>query len=138
MMYNCRYLDQKSFELLQKGLLQVFNSLREKNPQWKVDFSNRNFSGLNLRQANLENVNFQGSKMKMSCLSGVNMQGCDLRGVDFTQANLSGADIRHTKIDKDTIFIDANVANIRADDIEQIIKRVENSAAFVKQQIESM
>ena len=62
----------------------------------------RNFSGLTLRNVNLEGLDLRGIN-----LSGVNLIGANLKRTNLTRANLSGANLEMASIDN-TILIETN------------------------------
>jgi len=77
-------------------------------------FIGADFSGLDLRNANLKGADFGNAILKGTNLSGANLEGADLEGANLKGANLEGASLRGAnlndanlvciKVDKKTIF----------------------------------
>ncbi|MEY3867281.1 MAG: hypothetical protein RLZZ338_1172 [Cyanobacteriota bacterium] len=87
-----------------------------------ADFSNLDFSGANLRDADLRLTILSGSNFARAKLIGTNFRGADLRGAnlseaDLSGANLSGADLRGANLSQtDLIVADLRRVNLSGAD----------------------
>jgi hypothetical protein len=75
-----------------QSIVDAYNSGRR-------DFSEENFSGLDLREitltgANLRDANMTGANLENANLVNANLRGADLTGANLRRANLTGADLR--------------------------------------------
>jgi len=88
-----------------------------------ADFSNIDFSGANLRDADLRLTILSGSNFGRAKLIGTNFRGADLSGAnlreaDLSGANLSGADLRGANLSQtDLIVADLRRVNLSGADL---------------------
>ncbi len=88
-----------------------------------ADFSNLDFSGANLRDADLRLTILSGSNFGRAKLIGTNFRGADLRGAnlreaDLSGANLSGADLRGANLSQtDLVVADLRRVNLSGADL---------------------
>ncbi len=115
--------DEKQLEILKRGV-DVWNQWREDTDRELIEAYNLNssggsikvyslnidFSGADLRGANLSGTNFSGADLR-----GANFSGADLRVADLSGANLSDADLRGTDL-RGTDFSGVTLENIQHND----------------------
>ena len=95
--------------LLQKGI-ESWNLWRSRHPNTACDLENQdlshgyffegNFSGANLRNANLQRACFVGANFQDADLSGADFRGAYLADANFYGANLSHANLSNTDLDR--------------------------------------
>ncbi|WP_064276696.1 pentapeptide repeat-containing protein [Fluoribacter gormanii] len=77
-------------------------------------FSDQDFSYLNLRGIRFRDTNLRGANFTGACLAGVNLNGALLLGADFTDAELRGVQLNRTNFDG----MDLSAINLEGIDFE--------------------
>jgi uncharacterized protein YjbI with pentapeptide repeats len=80
----------------------------------------RNFSGVNLGDANLQGVDLKGSDFSYADLSEANLNGANLRGCDLSFANLSQANLENADLRGALLFsVSLRQANLKGAKLEK-------------------
>lgn len=105
-------------ELLRQGQIAAFNAYREQFPNQEIDFSGRDFSGLELVEANLEcPKELDGADFSKSNLYKAGFCAAEGRNVCFREANCEVASFNEVEF-PDAIFIEAQCAETSFIDAE--------------------
>jgi hypothetical protein len=82
----------------------------------------RDFTGANLRIANLSGADLSGADLRVANLRGANLSGADLSGADLRVANLRGADLSGADLRGANLSgADLRGANLRGSDMSSFV-----------------
>lgn len=106
--------NEEQLALLKKGV-NAWNAWREKNQEVKMDLSEANLCGADLRRAHLDSTNLSEANLRGADLSRADLTRADLKGAQLNEADLSGADLRWAHLS----WTNFRKANLRAADLRE-------------------
>ena len=97
-----------------------------------ANFYNSIFEEANLEAADIREANFTAARLKKARLSRAKAEG-----VTFLHADLDGADVEEMKVDDKTIFLNANLKNLKGDEaaitrLKKLQEEQEKAVLWVK------
>lgn len=116
--------NEEQLAILKQGV-EVWNKWRKDNGEIKIDLSEANFHGDNLKKVNLSGANLNKAKFSYAELYKADFRFAELNDSDFVMAELYLADFREADINRSKFFnanlrgADFNKASLIVSDLKQ-------------------